>query len=276
MSDLGMETAVGSKRINDELNTGTNKPPPTNPFNVDLNGEPLVDPPGKKTRENGGGAGPNSPELEKSPELMLEHLNSILYGDKSPLKRSRQEDNAVVVSLASMPLVDDDPLKHPTWVNWAMSANINMVQALIHMSPEMRDFYTFALGGAKDQVPDALRGRKLQDLSLNEFKSLVDVFSRLTGQSITDVPAAYREMLRKDWLTEIGNKPLTIQVCLRLVTKWKQFKVTHNLDEGEIKKLTKDWLKWMERITYNKEASTMATMLLKQLGSIEEPIKTQI
>ena len=64
MSDLGMETAVGSKRINDELNTGTNKPPPTNPFNVDLNGEPLVDPPGKKTRENGGGAGPNSPELE--------------------------------------------------------------------------------------------------------------------------------------------------------------------------------------------------------------------
>ena len=100
MSDLGMETAVGSKRINDELNTELNPPLPTNPFNVDLQGEPLVEPPPtKKTRDIEGGAGLGSPELERSPELMLEHLNSILYGDRSPLKRSRHEDSTVVVSL---------------------------------------------------------------------------------------------------------------------------------------------------------------------------------
>ena len=94
MSDTGMETGVGSKRINDELNTGLNPPPPINPFNVDLNGEPLVEPPPeKKTRDIEGGAGLGSPDLEKDPDLMLEHLNNILYGDKSPLKRSRNEDN---------------------------------------------------------------------------------------------------------------------------------------------------------------------------------------
>jgi hypothetical protein len=109
-----------------------------------------------------------------------------------------------------MPLVENDVTKHGTWVNWALSSNINIVQALVHMSPEMRDFYMFALGGAKDQVPEALCGRNLQDLSLNDFKSLVDVFSKLTNQSITDLPAAYREMLRKDFLAEIGNKRYSI------------------------------------------------------------------
>ena len=51
-----MESAAGSKRANDELNTGINPTPPTNPFNVDLNGEPLVEPPpGQTTGDIGGG-----------------------------------------------------------------------------------------------------------------------------------------------------------------------------------------------------------------------------
>ena len=65
MSDPGMETAVGSKRINDELNAGINQPPPTNPFNIDLNGEPLVDPPGKRQGRMEAGEGLTVRNLKK-------------------------------------------------------------------------------------------------------------------------------------------------------------------------------------------------------------------
>ena len=42
MSDAGQETNVGAKRNHDELNS-TSPGLATNPFNLDLNKEPLVD-----------------------------------------------------------------------------------------------------------------------------------------------------------------------------------------------------------------------------------------
>ena len=46
MSDVGQETARGAKHTLDELHKATS-PDPTNPFNLDLRKEPLVDlPPG--------------------------------------------------------------------------------------------------------------------------------------------------------------------------------------------------------------------------------------
>ena len=175
---------------------------------------------------------PGTGSSKEHQDLSLQDLSTTTI---PPSKRSRLEDSSIVVRTQGMPVVGDDITKHGPFVDSCLSNGVPMEQALPMMGPDMRDYWDLALLGSENQVPAALRGRTLAELTMQEFKGLVDIFSNLSHQSIVDVFMAFQEMMRKDWLREIGSNPLRIQVMLLLATKWCRFAENFNMEEATLK-----------------------------------------
>ena len=76
MSDVGQETAKGAKRTLDELNATS--PDPTNPFNLDLNKEPLVDLPPGSRGEFGRDSIPGTGSSKEHGDLELQDLSTTI------------------------------------------------------------------------------------------------------------------------------------------------------------------------------------------------------
>ena len=271
MSNSGEETTGDTERNPKEPTSHTIL---ENEFNSDIAKEPL-----RMEDLDAGSVGEMS---RKSGRPLLDSNGSRQREDDSQedsqrSKRSRRDDapDASVSErtiTTTMPVVGEDPSTHLSYVLWGMANKLTMPQLLEHMNPAMWEYYMYYYKGFKCQIPESLKGRELQDLSVREFKQLVELFSKPSSRSTSNARQALEDLMKTGWLKHFSNGPLTAPQMVSLVTSWSSFKNNRNISEADAKKTAKNWLKWMEDLP-NKEASTMATMILDFVDDIPEPFQ---